>query len=46
MIKGVTETVEEEVKELKGGFLGILVATLGASSLGNMSTGKGVLKSW
>ena len=30
LIKGVNETVKNEVKEQKGGFLGILSATLGA----------------
>ena len=40
LIRGVTETVENEVK----GLLGMLAATLGASLLGNMSAGKGVLR--
>ena len=30
LIKGVTETVRNEVKELKGGYLGMLAATLGS----------------
>ena len=30
-IKGVSETVENDVKEQKGGFLGMLAATSGAS---------------
>ena len=38
-LKGVTETVQNEVKELKGGFLSILLGTLGASLLGNILTG-------
>ena len=44
IIKGVSETVENEVKEQKVLFLGILVATLGASLLGNMLAGKGVIR--
>ena len=37
-IKGVTETVQNEVKEQKGGFLSTLSGTLGASLLGNLLT--------
>ena len=44
LIKVVTETVENEVKEQKGVFLRMLAATLGASLLGNMSVGKGALR--
>ena len=44
MLKGVTETVPNEVKEQKGGFLSVLLGTLGASLLGNLLTGKGVNK--
>ena len=40
LIKSVSETVENEVKEQKGGVLGVLASTLGASSLGNMLRGK------
>ena len=40
--KGVTETVQNEVKEQKGGFLSMLLGTLGASLLGNILTGPGV----
>ena len=42
MLKGVTETVQNEVKEQKGGFLSILLGTLGASLLGNILTGHGI----
>ena len=44
LLKGVTETVQNEVKEQKGGFLSMLLGTLGASLLGNLLTGKGVNK--
>ena len=33
-LKGVTETVQNELKEQKGGFLSMLLGTLGASLLG------------
>ena len=42
--KGVTETVQNEVKEQKAGFLSMLLGTLGASLLGNISAGKGINK--
>ena len=40
LLKGVTETVQNEVEEQKGGFLSMLLGTLGASLLGNLLTGK------
>ena len=40
--KGVTETVQNEVKEQKGGFLSMLLGTLGVSLLGNLLTGQGI----
>ena len=39
LLKGVTETVQNEVKEQKGGFLSMLLGTLGAILLGNLLTG-------
>ena len=42
LLKRVTETVQNEVKEQKGGFLSALLGTLDASLLGNLLTGKGV----
>ena len=36
LLKGVTETVQNEVKEQKGGFLSVLLGTLGASLLGDL----------
>ena len=42
LLKGVTESVQNEVKEQKGGFLSMLLGRLGASLLGNLLTGKGV----
>ena len=42
LLKGVTESVQNEVKEQKGRFLSILLGTLGAGLLGNLLTGKGI----
>ena len=39
-MKSVSETIQDEVKEEKGGFFGILLGTLGASLLGKMLTSK------
>ena len=36
LLKGVTKTIENETKEQKGGFLRVLLGTLGASLLGNL----------
>ena len=44
LLKRVTETVQNEVKEQKGGFLSMLLGTLGASLLGNLLTGKGIYR--
>ena len=40
LLKGVTETVQNEVKEQKGGFLSMLLGTLGVSLLGDILAGK------
>ena len=40
LIKGLSETIQNEVKEQKGGFLSFSLGTLGASLLGNLLTGK------
>ena len=40
LLKAVTETVQNEVKEQKEGFLSMLLGTLGASLLGNLLTSK------
>ena len=42
LLTGVTETVQNVVKEQKGGFLSMLLGTLGASLLGNILGGKGI----
>ena len=42
LLKGVSETIQNEAKKQKGGFLSMLLGTLGASLLGNILTGKGM----
>ena len=44
LLKGVTETIQNKAREEKGGFLSMLLGTLGASLLGNMLAGKGVTR--
>ena len=45
LLKGVGKTTENETKEQKGGFLSMLLGTLGASLLGNLlSSGKGIVR--
>ena len=44
LLKEVTESVQNEIKEQKGGFLGMILGTLGASFLGNLLTGKGIYR--
>ena len=46
LLKGVTKTIEDETKEQKGGFLNMLLGTLGASLLGNLLAGKRNCKRW
>ena len=41
LIKGVSKTIKNDAKEQNGGFLSMLLATLDASLLRNMSAGKG-----
>ena len=45
LLKGVTNTIENETKEQRGGFLSMLLGALGASLLGNLLTdGKRVVR--
>ena len=39
LLKGITTTIKNETKEQKGGFLSMLLGTLGASLLRNLLTG-------
>ena len=43
-LKGVTKTIKNERKEQKGEFLSILLGNLGASLLGNLLAGKGIVR--
>ena len=40
LIRGVSETIQNEAKEQKGGFLGMLLGTLSATLLENILIGK------
>ena len=44
LLKGVTKTIENETKEQRGGFLNMLLSTLGASLLGNLLSEKGLAR--
>ena len=44
LLKRVTKTIKNETKELKGGFLSILLGTSGATLLRNLLAGKGIVR--
>ena len=45
LLKGISKAIENETKEQRGGFLSMLLGTLGASLLGNLLTGgKGMMR--
>ena len=44
LLKGVTKTIENETKEQRGGFLSMLLGTLGAILLGNLLTAKRMIR--
>ena len=44
LLKEITESVQNEIKKQKGGFLSMLLVTLGASLLENILTGKGTFQ--
>ena len=44
LLKGVTKTNKNKTKKQKGGFLSILLGTLGAILLGNILAGKGIVR--
>ena len=48
LLKGVSETIQHEAREQRGGFLNMLLGTLGASLLGDILSkglsGKGVIR--
>ena len=45
LLKGVSKTIKNETKEQRGGFLSMLLGTLGANLLGNLlNSGKGIMR--
>ena len=44
LLKRITQTIKNETKEQKGGFLSMFLGTLGATLLGNMLAAKGMLR--
>ena len=44
LLKRITKAIKNETKEQKGGFLSMLLGTLGAFLLGNLLSGKGLYK--
>ena len=44
LLKGITKAIENKTKKQKDRFLEILIGTLGVSLLGNMLTGKGIVR--
>ena len=44
LLKGVTETIKNETREEKEGFLGSLVGTLRSIFLGNLLSGRGIVR--
>ena len=44
LLKGVSKTIENETKEQRRGFSSMLLGTLGATLLGNLLRGKGIMR--
>ena len=44
LLKGVTKTIKNQIKEQKGGFLSMFLGTLGANLLANLLVGKGIVR--
>ena len=44
LLDGVAKTVQNEVKEQEGGFLSMLLGTLGARLPGNLLAGEGIYR--
>ena len=44
LLKGVTETIKNETREQKEGFLGSLVGTIRSILLGNLLSGRGIVR--
>ena len=47
LLKGVSKAIENQTKEQRGGFLSMLLGSLGASLLGNLlAGGKGIVRAY
>ena len=44
LLKGITKTIKNKTKERKGFFLSMMLGTLASTLLGNMLTGKGIVR--
>ena len=44
LLKGVKKIIENETKEQRGGFLSMLLGTVGVSLLCNLLSGKGIMR--
>ena len=44
LLKGVSETTENQIKQQNGNGLGMILGSLAASLLGNLLTGKGTVR--
>ena len=44
LLEGISETIKNEAKEQNGGFFSMLLGTLVASLLGNLVTGKRIIR--
>ena len=44
LLKGVSETIQHDAKEQRGGFLSMLLGILGASLLCDILSGKGIIR--
>ena len=46
LLKGVTKTIKDQTKEQKGGFLSMLLGTLGATLIVNLLSGKDIVRAY
>ena len=44
LLRGITKTIKNETKEQNGGFLSMVLGTLGTNLLGNLLSGKGIVR--
>ena len=44
LLKGVTKAIKNETKDKKGGFLNMLLGSLGAGLIGHILAGKGIVR--